>query len=95
MVEYHDGTIVPGTEHMKTPEPLAFATPQKPKQFIQVNGQTIPLDLYLQSMNRHGRRKFLAEMKKEQEKQAKKIRAIRADNPVVEPEEDITPPMEE
>lgn len=94
MVEYLDGTIIPGTENM-SPEVPASLAPKKPQQFIKVNGQTVPLDMYLQGMNRHGRRKFLAEMKKEQEKQAKKIRAIRADNPPVEGEEDITPPMEE
>lgn len=53
------------------------ALAQQDVKFIEINGQKVPLHLYLQSINRHERRRVLAQMKKEQK--SKKVKAIRAD----------------
>lgn len=87
-----------------SPEQLASAV-QQDTTMLEINGQKIPLNVYLQSMNRHGRRKFLSDMQKAQN--SKKIKLSRADTVVpeinapivpqleIEEEEVLTPPMEE
>lgn len=59
-----------------TPEPTPLPSSG---DFVVVNGQKIPLSVYTSAMNRHQKRKFMAEMKKAPK--AKKIKAVRADNP--------------
>jgi hypothetical protein len=47
-------------------------------QYIVVNGQKIPLNVYMQNMNRHQRRAFLADLKKSPKTKTNKL--SRADN---------------
>ena len=73
------------TEEVDSPEDMTLPLPainSSPVEMIRVGNATVPLHLYLNSLNRKNRRLFLANYRKEQ-KESKKIQAFRADTPKV------------